>query len=180
MKNFMILFSSLLVMVSCSSRNKEEKVTHEVASLAESQMHSSSMPRIKGKVGFEDMKDEIKVTTEISGLKPNAKLGFHIHENSICEGPEYKSAGDHLNPYAEKHSGPHAHASHLGDMGNLETNKSGEAKMVVFIPKEQRDDMNLLLGKAVIIHEKVDDLRSQPAGNSGKRIACGLIRPIEI
>lgn len=170
-----LILPILVIAASCSST---KKVEHEIPSKAKAVMNSSKSPKIEGDIVFEDNKDEIKVITMIRGLKPNTKLGFHIHEKSLCEAPDYKSAGGHLNPHEHQHGQPNDGKTHLGDMGNIKSNKAGVAKMEMFIPKEQRDDMNMILGKAVIIHAHADDMITQPTGNSGDRIACGLIRPV--
>lgn len=166
----------MIVAVSCSSNHKKN-VKEEVPSKAVAKMTSTSMPRLNGDIVFEDETNDIKVSAEITGLKPNSKMGFHIHEKSICEAPSYESAGGHLNPYEHKHGRPGI-KSHLGDMGNIKANKAGVAKVEMFLPKEDMEDMGRIMNKAVIIHAKADDLHSQPTGDSGERIACGLIRPI--
>lgn len=162
--------------MSCSSHQKKE-MKEEIPSKAVAKMTSSKMPRLNGDVVFENETNDIKVTAEIVGLKPNSKMGFHIHENSFCESPTYESAGGHLNPHEHKHGRPGV-KSHLGDMGNIKTNKAGVAKIEIFLPKESVDDMGRIMNKAVIIHAKADDLHSQPTGDSGDRIACGLIRAV--
>ena len=169
----------LITLVSCSSNKKEEKIAHTVQAKAETKMHSSLRKNLKGTITIEDMKDEIKVTANLSGLKPNQKLGFHVHENGVCEGPDYKSAGSHLNPYGQPHGDPNGTTRHLGDMGNLESNANGEAKKVILLPKTQTDDLNMLIGKAIIVHTKADDLKTQPTGDAGDRLACGLIVAVE-
>lgn len=134
--------------------------------------------KVKGMVNLEDMPDQIKVTAMFTGLKPNSKHGFHIHENGTCEGPDFKSAGGHLNPSHEMHGGAMAKEHHLGDLGNIEADKNGTAKKEVMISKEGNDEMNKIVGKAFILHAKADDLKSQPSGDAGSRMACGLIKAV--
>lgn len=138
-------------------------------------IHSASVPKVSGTVLFEDLGKEIKVTADVKGLKPNSKHGFHIHENGVCEG-DYTSAGGHFNPHHQGHGHPQGTERHIGDMGNLETNKEGVAKKVILLPKTKDNDMDLIAGKAVIIHFGTDDLKTQPTGNAGGRMACGLIQ----
>lgn len=172
----LLILPLVAVAVSCSSNHKKT-MKEEVPSKAVAKMTSSSSPRLSGNVTFLDEANDIKVTAEIVGLKPNSQMGFHIHENSICEAPTYESAGGHLNPHEHKHGRPGV-KSHLGDMGNIKANKAGVAKMELFLPKEDMDDMGRIMNKAVIIHAKADDLHSQPTGDAGGRIACGLIRAV--
>lgn len=174
---YTILFMSLLA--ACASGEKKEEKSKQVVIKAASDVHSSLYEDLSGLIIFEDMGNEIKVTANVTGLKPNSKLGFHVHEKGVCEGPAYKSAGGHFNPYHKPHDGISGQERHLGDLGNLETDTRGVAKKEIMIPKYSQGDLGLLAGKSVLIHEKRDDMKSQPSGDSGERIACGLIKPIE-
>lgn len=175
----MSLFLMLLALTACSSReDKEKKLTEESKAVtkANAQIHSAKMKTISGTVMFEEKEGSLTVTTDLKGLKPNAKLGFHIHQNGVCEGPDYKTAGDHWNPTQMKHGSPMGHEKHKGDMGNLKTDKNGNSQMTISLPDTTLDEV---IGKAVLVHAAPDDFKTQPSGNSGARIACGLVRPIE-
>ena len=127
--------------------------------------------KIKGSVFFEhEGRYKVKVTANITGLSPNQKFGFHVHEFGICENKALL-AGSHLNPWGAKHSGPQAKDRHLGDLGNLESNKSGKAVYSTVV----KGKLSQFLGRSVVIHAKADDMKTQPTGNSGNRIACGVI-----
>ncbi len=91
MKFFTILLT--LFAVSCSVKRQEPKVLHTADAKAVSDLHSASMEKMSGMLSIEDAKDHMKINITVSGLKPNAKHGIHIHQNGICEGPYYKSAG---------------------------------------------------------------------------------------
>lgn len=171
------IFVLSFIFIGCASQQTSTPVAAKEFA-AVSDIHSVKYEKASGIIKIEELKDEIKVTTDLQGLKPNSKLGFHIHEKEVCEGPDYKSAGDHLNPENHDHGRPETSERHLGDMGNIVTNAVGISKQVILLPKSSLTDMDKIVGKAVIIHEKADDLKSQPAGNSGDRIACGLIKPI--
>lgn len=173
------LVLSSLFLISCSGIHRQEtKVLHTNNVKAVSDLHSAIMENMKGLLTIEDNKDYLTINIEVSGLKPNAKHGFHIHENGICEGPNYKTAGGHFNPHKKSHGPPASLQRHLGDMGNIETDATGAAKKVILLPKNKADDLNLIIGKSVLIHAAADDLKTQPSGNSGERIACGLIKPV--
>lgn len=177
MKYIMLIIC--LSLFSCASREeKEEKLTKaaESVSMATADMHSSTLKGLKGKVDLKQEGENLVVSADVQGLRANRKLGFHIHENGVCEGPDYKSAGDHFNPDNAHHGAPDASMRHRGDMGNLQTDKNGNAVTTITLKKVSLSE---IIGKAILIHEKADDLKSQPSGNSGKRIACGLIRPVE-
>ncbi len=136
-------------------------------------------PQIKGTVFFQDTIGGTIVTAEIYGLpdyrpatsteNPIGPHGFHIHENGSCEtgnpADPFQAAGGHWNPTYQPHG------NHAGDLPVLFSN-NGRAYMSFFTNKFRVDEV---IGKAVIIHENPDDYRTQPAGDAGKRLACGLI-----
>lgn len=139
-------------------------------------------PQIKGIVIFRDVPGGTEVCIEVSGLPPYRPAqkgkppigphGFHIHETGNCQpgDPEdpFQSSGGHWNPDKQPHG------NHAGDFPVLFSN-NGYARMCFFTGKFKVEDV---IGKAVIIHENPDDYRTQPAGGSGKRLACGVIRPV--
>jgi Cu-Zn family superoxide dismutase len=130
-----------------------------------------------GSVSFVDTGDGVLVRADVRGLRPSGEFGFHVHEKGDCSAPDYMSAGGHFNPATK----PHAHFKkperHAGDLPSLQadaegnTNYSFETALITVRPGP-----NSVIGKAVVIHANRDDYTSQPAGNSGPRIACGLIR----
>jgi Cu-Zn family superoxide dismutase len=138
-------------------------------------------PAITGIVTFEDVTGGVKVCANIDGLplykpatdgkEPIGPFGFHIHEKGHCEVKDpdkpFEACGGHWNPYNQPHG------NHAGDFPVLFSN-NGHAGMCFFTDKFTVRD---ILGRSVIIHENPDDYRTQPAGNSGKRIACGVIVP---
>ncbi len=119
---------------------------------------------------------KLYVRADINGLPPNRKFGFHIHEKGDCTG-DFSGAGGHFNPGGKPHGPQNSPDHHVGDLPNLESN--GEGVAVWSFVSDQltvSPGPNSVVGRAVIIHEKPDDYRTQPAGNSGARIACGVIR----
>lgn len=115
---------------------------------------------------------------EIQGLTPGAH-GFHLHEFGDCSAPDLKSAGEHLNPDKTEHGGgPTSTSRHLGDISNLMADAAGHAAVDSIIADSTLRDGGPkdLFGKAVIVHAMPDDYQSQPAGNSGARIACGVVK----
>lgn len=126
---------------------------------------------IKGEVFFEQVaRYTIKVTANFTGLKPNQKFGFHVHEFGNCENKAL-AAGGHFNPWNKKHGGPQNKERHLGDLGNVNSDAKGQAAYSAVVKGKVRK----FLGRSAIIHALPDDLKSQPTGNSGDRIACGVI-----
>src|SRR5512138_3848122 len=119
----------------------------------------------------------VRLTGVIQGLKPNSEFGFHIHEKGDCSAPDASSAGGHFNPANVAHGMPEGDTHHAGDMLNIKSDAQGVAQVDTraigaTLHSGQPTDV---LGKAVVVHEGPDDYTSQPSGNSGARIACGVI-----
>lgn len=130
--------------------------------------------KVQGVVTFEKTDKGIKIVADVTGLTPG-KHGFHIHEFGDCSSADYASAGSHFMITGESHGAPGGPESHKGDMGNLEADASGTAHLEWVDPGISFHGPNSILGRSVIVHEKEDDLKTQPTGNAGARIACGTI-----
>ena len=128
---------------------------------------------IKGELNFIAEGAGIHVIGSFSGLKPNSVHGLHVHENGKCDGPKYESAGGHFNPAKTNHGASDSKMRHAGDLGNVTADAKGEAAIDINIPMNPLNDT--FGGKSVILHAKTDDLHTNPSGNSGDRVACGLI-----
>lgn len=118
----------------------------------------------------------VRFTGTVTGLAPGSTHGMHIHANGDCSAADASSAGDHFNPLGHPHGAPDA-TSHVGDLGNITADAQGSA--VINITRTQATlnsgQSTDIVGKAIIVHAKADDLTSQPSGESGDRIACGVI-----
>ena len=131
---------------------------------------------VKGTVRFTPAEKGVRVRAEITGLEPNGKHGFHIHEKGDLSAPDLTSAGSHFNPGMHKHGGPEASERHAGDLGNLEADDKGKAVYDKTIEGLTLDDSKTgIIGKSVIVHAKADDLKTDPSGDSGARIGGGVI-----
>lgn len=117
----------------------------------------------------------VVVEGTVRGLAPNGEHGFHVHENADCSG-DGKAAGDHFNPDKNPHAHPGQKLRHPGAMFNLKADVNGVATF-----RQEVDTITLapgqyaVMGKPLVVHAKPDDYRSQPSGDAGDRIACGLI-----
>lgn len=131
--------------------------------------------KVKGQVTFLEETEGVRVTANIEGLTPG-KHGFHIHEKGDCSAADFTSAGGHFNPAAAKHGSPTDPEHHAGDFGNLEANEQGVARFERVFQWLTFKGTNSILNKAVIVHEKADDMVTQPTGNAGGRLACGVIQ----
>jgi len=132
---------------------------------------SASGSQVAGTVTFTKTSGGVQVVAEILGLTPG-KHGFHVHEFGDCSAPDAASAGGHFNPTKDPHAGHDAEKRHMGDLGNLEADASGKARLDL---TDKKMKLSAIIGKAVIVHEKADDLKTQPTGDAGGRVACGVI-----
>jgi Cu-Zn family superoxide dismutase len=113
------------------------------------------------------------VLVEVQNATPG-EHGVHIHEKGDCSDPAAASAGPHFNPKsAAHHGGVSTPVRHGGDLGNMKVDSNGNGLLVVAVADLSMDNV---LGRSVVVHEKVDDLQTDPAGNSGARFACGAIQ----
>lgn len=137
-------------------------------------LHPTKGNEVTGIINFTKADSGIHVVADIYGLTPG-KHGFHIHEYGDCSAPDGTSSGGHFNPDGNPHAGPNDSIRHAGDMGNVVADSTGTAhyeltdNMLAFSGKYS------IIGRAIIVHAGEDDLVSQPTGNAGARVACGVI-----
>ncbi|HEY2863723.1 MAG TPA: superoxide dismutase family protein [Casimicrobiaceae bacterium] len=131
---------------------------------------------VSGNVSFEQQGDKVLVDARLAGLSPGAH-GFHIHEKGDCNSSDGMSAGGHFNPTGKRHGNPTSAEHHAGDMPALIADASGNATMrAELAPMSVGGGVTDIVGKSVIVHKDPDDYATQPTGNSGARVACGVIR----
>ncbi len=178
------MFRALLAMTAVSLSQGSQAATPTITPKTEpapmrmeAEITSVTEKNLKGDVLIEPMKEGIRVQAHFTGLEPNSKHGFHIHENGECAGPDYKSAGAHFNPDKHVHGSPESAMSHIGDFGNLVANEKGEAHVDKIIPHAS-SHVKEIAGKAILIHTKGDNLSTQPSGDSGGRLGCGIIKTL--
>ena len=144
---------------------------------AAAQLESKSNSKVTGTVTFTKVGDEVQVVADIQNLTPG-KHGFHIHEKGDCSAPDAASAGAHFNPSHQHHGGPATLDRHEGDLGNITADASGKAHLD-WKGKLSLAGKDSIIGKSDVLHEKEDDLKTDPSGNSGARVACGAINAAE-
>lgn len=137
-------------------------------------LHPTENSPVSGVVRFARTAGGITITATVKGLAPG-KHGFHIHELGDCSAPDATSAGGHYNPDGYPHAGPDKRQRHMGDMGNIEADKTGRAQYERLDAYLTLNGPKSVIGRAVIVHAGEDDLSSQPTGNAGGRQACGVI-----
>jgi len=131
---------------------------------------------VHGTVTFREVEGGVSITARIEGLSEGVH-GFHIHETGDCSAPDASSAGGHFNPTGSPHGAPSNPPGerHVGDLGNITAGPMGVATYDHVDPEISLRGPNSIDGLAVVVHEGRDDLSSQPSGNAGPRVACGVI-----
>lgn len=143
---------------------------------ATAELAPASKSKVKGTATFVEVEGGVEITANLEGLKAGDHA-WHVHEKGDCSAPDAKSAGEHFNPDNKKHGAPDADERHAGDFGNLTAGKDGKAtKTLTMKGVTLAEGPSSLVGKALIIHDKKDDLKTQPSGNAGNRVACGVIQ----
>jgi Cu-Zn family superoxide dismutase len=137
-------------------------------------LHPLKDSKVHGVVVFTQKGDDIEVNGEIVGLTPGLH-GFHVHEFGDCHSPDGMSSGAHFNPTKAMHGGPHSKNRHVGDLGNIKADEDGKAVIRMTDGMIKLHGPHSIIGRALIVHAKADDEKSQPAGDAGGRIACGVI-----
>jgi Cu-Zn family superoxide dismutase len=129
---------------------------------------------VTGTIIFTKTDGGVLVVADLQGLS-KGKHGIHIHECGDCTATDGASAGGHFNPMSKSHGAPTDAIRHAGDMGNIEANDSGKAHLEYTDKTISLEGEGSIIGRSVIVHKNEDDLKTQPTGNAGPRVACGVI-----
>ncbi len=188
----LVLFSSVLLISACSSTSSRQSdsnassmaatpsPTPEMAGAVLVEMKNAKGDSV-GNAWIAPAKDDGKgviVQLDLRGL-PEGKHGIHFHEKASCVAPDFKSAGAHFSPTKKDHGTHSKRGPHAGDLGNIDVSSNGTVQTTI-----ESEHMNLGIsmkslqlgaGTSLVIHAKEDDTKTQPSGNSGDRIACGVI-----
>lgn len=178
MRSFKWILSGMMglaIAAGCTTYAADKDAAKGKTAMAHVMGAGDNKDKISGHLEFHEVADGVHVTGEIKGLTPG-KHGFHIHEKGDLSDPALKSAGGHFNPGKHKHGGPDSSEHHAGDFGNITADEKGVAKVdATFKGVSIGGADNGIVGRSVIVHAKEDDMKSDPAGNAGDRIAGGKI-----
>lgn len=153
-------------------------VAVSTAQQAEANLSPASASLVSGRVALVPQADGVHITGVIGGLPRGKQAAFHVHEKGDCSAVDASSAGGHFNPAAQPHGRAGSGAHHAGDMDNVQANDEGVANVDVHLHGVTLGGgaANDIAGRALVVHADADDYHSQPAGNAGARVACGVIR----
>lgn len=174
-----LILSSVFILGACGKGNMKIPVTGESTEKIQAPLINTDGDEI-GKVELSEGKDGVTIHVEAKDLSPG-EHGFHIHENGECTPPTFESAGGHFNPTNKEHGFDNPKGFHLGDLPNIEVEEDGRVNAVIsgIDVTLQSGKENSILdegGSAIMIHEKADDYKTDPAGNAGDRVACGVVK----
>ncbi|QTD43422.1 superoxide dismutase family protein [Sporosarcina sp. Te-1] len=175
----LLVLGSVLFVGGCSKKDTKLPVSAEKMDSVVSPLLNTEGTEI-GKVTMSEGSQGVTISIEAEGLSPGLH-GVHIHETGVCTPPSFESAGAHFNPGKKEHGFDNPKGFHLGDLPNVEVGDDGkvEAQVTTAEITLKPDAKTSLLdkdGSALVIHEAADDYKTDPAGNSGARIACAEIK----
>jgi len=170
MKTIITVTAITVLLAACQTMPPE-------ATRATAQLQPTKGNKTIGEATFEQMGDKVRVVIFVQGLKPGQEHGLHIHEAGDCSSGDGMSTKGHFNPYGKPHAHYGSAERHAGDLPPLKANKRGRANVQI--------DLDIItvapgpasiIGRGLIVHAAPDDYKTQPTGNAGARIACGVIQ----
>ncbi|MGN7386374.1 superoxide dismutase family protein [Sporosarcina sp. SAFN-015] len=174
-----LLISVILVVAGCGKANQKMPVSGDKMEAIVSPILNTEGKEI-GEVTLVQETEGVMINVQAEDLSPGTH-GIHIHETGVCTPPDFTSAGAHFNPTGKEHGFENPKGFHLGDLPNIEVAEDGKVSMSmttgeITLKKGQENSILDKDGSAIVIHEKADDYKTDPAGNSGARIACAAIK----
>jgi Cu-Zn family superoxide dismutase len=139
-------------------------------------LEARSGSSVSGRVELVEGSRGVGAHVELQGLPPNSEHGFHVHEQGDCSAPDAASAGGHFNPGKAPHGRPESLVHHAGDLPSVHADSAGKVKVDVPIEGVTlAEGPTSIVGRSLVVHRDPDDYTTQPSGNSGPRLACGVI-----
>ena len=187
---WVLLIIASIGLTSCNTGNKQESTTAETSdpsneteaneenATAMATMEAASGSKVTGEATFTEENGGVRFELSVDNLSPG-EHAVHLHEKGDCSADDASSAGGHWNPTMKPHGKRDGgHAFHKGDIGNMNVGADGKGTMQMTVEGWSIGgaDSTNVIGKSVIIHEKADDFTSQPSGNAGARLSCGVIK----
>jgi Cu-Zn family superoxide dismutase len=172
-------FACICACASGSSGSSSPRQTTALSAAGGAGATANLEPRsgssVSGTATFTQVADGIAAHVEVHGAQPG-EHGVHVHDKGDCSDAKAQNAGPHFNPNGgAHHGGPQTQVRHGGDLGNMNVDSSGNGTLDVTVRDLSLSGPNGVEGRSIVVHEKADDLQSDPSGNSGGRFACGVI-----
>jgi Cu-Zn family superoxide dismutase len=170
MKSIVTAVAAAVMLAACQT-------TPEESPRANAQLKPTKGSKTIGEATFEQTGDKVRVVVFVQGLKPGQEHGLHIHEKGDCSSGDGMSAGGHFNPQGKPHAQHSSPNRHAGDLPSLKADKRGRANVQIDLDIiTVAPGPNSIIGRGLIVHADPDDFKTQPTGNAGARIACGVIQ----
>jgi len=174
-RRFLILAASFALAAwttSAAAADMPATATEKSKAIIEAKSGSS----VSGAAVATETKGAVEIVVDVAGASAGVHA-VHIHEKGDCSAPDATSAGGHFNPTGEAHGAPDADHHHAGDFGNMTVGADGKGHLVITSKMlTVAAGPNSVAGRAIIVHEKEDDMKTQPTGNAGGRIGCGVFK----
>ena len=175
MKTIALVFAAGLALSAATADKATAKAAAPAApNHAIAVLYPAKDGKVAGTIHFRKEAGGVRVSGTVTGLAAGAH-GFHIHEFGDCSAADFTSAGGHFNPTGNPHGSPKDAKRHEGDMGNIEAGSDGTATIDYTDAGLGFQGAKSILGRGVIVHANPDDFKTQPTGNAGGRLACGVI-----
>lgn len=166
----LIAFACAFTLVACAAVGPKPELSASAVLMPTKDSH------VLGLVTLTQNSNHVLVSVDVKGLAPYSEHGFHIHEKGDCSSPDGMSAGGHFNPDGKSHGAHTSGQHHVGDLSSLKADSNGDAKLSFESASiSLREGVSNVLGRGLIVHRDPDDFKTQPTGNSGPRLSCGVI-----
>jgi Cu-Zn family superoxide dismutase len=163
-------FTAVALLAACQSVPSD-------APKASAALEPTKGSTVRGTVEFVQIGDKVRVTANVSGLKPNGEFGFHIHEAGDCSSGDGMSTKGHFNPHGKPHGMQGSMERHAGDLPSLKSDAGGNASLTAELDViTVAAGPTSIVGRGLIVHAQPDDFKTQPTGNAGARSACAVIQ----
>ena len=163
---------ALAALLGCQSVRQAEGPS------ASAQLQPTTGNTTSGSASFTQVGDKVHLVANVTGLTPGQEHGFHVHEAGDCSSGDGMSAKGHFNPYGKPHGSPASAERHAGDMPALRADAGGNARIDTTLDvMSVKPGPASVVGRGLIVHASPDDYKTQPTGNAGARLACGVINP---
>ncbi|MEL1263363.1 superoxide dismutase family protein [Pseudoxanthomonas putridarboris] len=183
MRIALLAASTVVFLAACGTSPQQPPAAPAIPTVSAAQqavavLASASGSLVSGTVTVTPMGTGLHLTGEVGGLPANSTHAFHVHEKGDCSAADASSAGPHFNPFDTEHGQAGSGAHHAGDMNNIVANAEGVATINAHVEGVTLGGgaVNDVANRALIVHAAPDDYTSQPAGNAGARVACGIIK----